>query len=202
MEAMAKEECVLYAIPFEAFKELLLNNKMVMDFLLESFASNTRNPKASESKGKLLSSNYNSSEEANSELDFFQQAFYTKNPICLTPTKTVQEAAYIMNKHKISSLIIEENKLPIGIVTDKDIRRWVANGSMNSEDKLSTIMSSPVKCVPPHVHLADVQGLLLQHKIGHLCVTKDGSQDSEIVGILSEHDIVTAQANNPIALLK
>lgn len=202
MEAMAREECVLYAIPFEAFKELLLNNKMVMDFLLESFASNTRNPKSSESKGKLLSSNYNSGEEATSELDFFQQAFYTKNPICLSPTKTIQEAAYIMNKHKISSLIIEENKLPIGIVTDKDIRRWVANGSMNNEEKLSIIMSSPVKCVPPHVHLADVQGLLLQHKIGHLCVTKDGSQNSEIIGILSEHDIVTVQANNPIALLK
>lgn len=202
MEAMAREECVLYAIPFEVFKNLLLNNTRVMDFLLESFASNTRNPKASESKGKLLSSNYNSGEEPSSELDFFQQAFYTKNPKCLSPDESIQQAAFVMNKHKISSLIVENNKFPIGIVTDKDIRRWVANGVLSSEDKLSTIMSSPVKCVPPHIHLADVQSLLLQHQIGHLCVTEDGTQHTEIVGILSEHDIVTAQANNPVALLK
>lgn len=202
MEAIAREECVLYAIPFEAFKNLLLSNTTVMDFLLESFASNTRNPKASDSKGKLLSSNYNLKDQDSTDLDFFQQAFYTKNPICLSPKESIQQAAQVMNTHKISSLIVKKNELPIGIVTDKDIRYWVAVGNLNSEAQIDSIMSSPVACVPPHIHLFDVQSLLLQHKIGHLCVTKDGSDQSEIVGILSEHDIVTAQANNPIALLK
>lgn len=202
MEAVAREECVLYAIPIEAFKKVLANNQAVMDFLLESFASNTRNPKASETKGKLLSTNYASNEPQTTDLDFFQQAFYTKNPICLTANATIQKAALLMNDHKISSLIIEENKLPIGIVTDKDIRRWVATGEMQIADKVSEIMSSPVRCVPPTIHLADVQTLLLQHQMGHLCVTHDGTDLTEIVGILSEHDIVTAQANNPVALLK
>jgi CBS domain-containing protein len=202
MEALAREESVLYAIPFEAFKNLLLTNTKVMDFLLESFASNTRNPKALDAKGKLLSSNYTSKEEQTTDLDFFQNVFYTKHPICLTVSASVHQAAAEMNKRKISSLLIQENKRPIGIVTDKDIRRWVAEGKMNREDKLDLIMTSPVRCVSPQIPLIDVQTLLLQHKIGHLCVTKDGSDQSEIVGIISEHDIVTAQANNPVALLK
>ncbi len=202
MDAVAREECVLYAIPIQAFKKLLANHPIVMDFLLESFASNTRNPKASEAKGKLLSTNYASNELQTTDLDFFQQAFYTKNPICLSPKATIQQAAMLMNKHKISSLLIEENKLPIGIITDKDIRRWVATGEMQIANKVSEIMSSPVYCVKPNIHLADVQTILLQHKIGHLCVTEDGSRQTEIIGILSEHDVVTAQANNPVALLK
>lgn len=202
MEALAREESVLYAIPFEAFKSLLQHNTSIMNFLLESFASNTRNPKASDAKGKLMSTNYSLKNQDSTDLDFFQQAFYTRNPICLSSAATVQQAAKIMNSHKISSLIIEDKHLPTGIVTDKDIRRWVASGKMDKEDKLENIMSSPVMCIPPQTHLAEVQSLLLQHKIGHLCVTKDGSDQSEIIGILSEHDIVTAQANNPVALLK
>jgi CBS domain-containing protein len=203
MEAVAREECVLYAIPIEAFKNLLLSNQAVMNFLLESFASNTRNPQASETKGKLLSTNYAYNEQqTTTDLDFFQQAFYTKNPICLSPRETIQQAAFLMNKHKISSLIIEENKLPVGIVTDKDIRRWVATGEISIAEKVSEIMSFPVACVPPNIHLADVQSILLQLQIGHLCVTIDGSPETEIVGVLSEHDIVTAQSNNPVALLK
>jgi CBS domain-containing protein len=202
MEAVAREECVLYAIPFDAFRAVLATNAKVMDFLLESFASNTRNPKALDAKGKLMSSNYTSRETETTDLDFFQQAFYTKNPICLTQEHSIQEAAELMNTHKISSLIIEDNRYPVGIVTDKDIRAWVAAGDLNAEEQLKSIMSSPVACVAEQIQLAEVQSLLLQYKIGHLCVTKDGSPQSEIVGIISEHDIVTAQANNPIALLK
>jgi CBS domain-containing protein len=37
---------------------------------------------------------------------------------------------------------------------------------------------------------------MMQHNIGHLCVTSDGTPESEIIGIISEHDVFTAQANN------
>ncbi len=202
MEAIAREECVLYAIPFEAFKTLSAKHAGVMDFLLESFASNTRNPKAIDTKGKLLSSNYTQREEDTTDLDFFQQAFFTKNPICVSEQHSIQEAAKLMSNHKISSLIVEKSKRPVGIVTDKDIRSWVATGNLSANTDVKFIMSTPVACVAEQIQLAEVQSLLLQHQIGHLCVTQDGTDQSEIVGILSEHDIVTAQANNPIALLK
>mgnify|MGYP005853486791 CR=1 FL=1 len=202
MQAVAKEEAVLYAIPIQEFKQTLLTNPKVLDFLLESFASNTRNPRATEAKGRLVSSHDNMIEEDTPNLDFYQQAFYTENPKCLSAEASIQKAAKLMNTYKISSLIIENNGLPVGILTDKDIRRWVASGNLSLEDLVSKIMSSPVRCVPPKITLAEVQTLLLQHQIGHLCVTQDGTDESEIVGILSEHDIVTAQANNPVALLK
>jgi CBS domain-containing protein len=203
MEAVAKEESVLYAIPVQMFKTLLATNTKVMSFLLESFASNTRNPKAEDAKGKLISSNYSISyQQEVATLDFFQQAFYTKMPVCLHPGATIISGAQLMHEYKISSLLITENHRPVGIVTDKDIRRWVAHGELSNQAALVSIMSSPVRCVPPEIHVFDVQTLLLQHKIGHLCVTKDGTNQSEVVGILSEHDVVSAQANNPIALLK
>jgi CBS domain-containing protein len=44
--------------------------------------------------------------------------------------------------------------------------------------------------------------MMLQHDVGHLCVTFDGTRESEIIGIISEHDVVVAQANNPGVLVK
>jgi CBS domain-containing protein len=43
---------------------------------------------------------------------------------------------------------------------------------------------------------------MLKHGVTHLCVTQDGTDKSEVKGIISEHDLVVAQANNPGVLLK
>jgi CBS domain-containing protein len=43
---------------------------------------------------------------------------------------------------------------------------------------------------------------MVKHKITHLCITKDGTVNSELSGILSEHDIVVLHGNNPSVLIK
>jgi CBS domain-containing protein len=58
MNAKAKEESILYAIPIEVFKPFALSQPKILDFLLQSFASNTRNPLDEKKKGRLLSENY------------------------------------------------------------------------------------------------------------------------------------------------
>jgi CBS domain-containing protein len=63
------------------------------------------------------------------------------------------------------------------------------------------IMSAPVITVTVNRSVAEIQLLMMQHNIGHLCVTSDGTE-SEIIGIISEHDVFTAQANNPGVLVK
>jgi CBS domain-containing protein len=43
---------------------------------------------------------------------------------------------------------------------------------------------------------------MLKHNVTHLCVTQDGTDKSNIKGIISEHDLIVAQANNPGVLIK
>lgn len=66
MEAVAHEESILYAIPIAVFKPYALENRNVGNFLIESYASNTRNPYSDIHKDKLygddqLNENLNSS---------------------------------------------------------------------------------------------------------------------------------------------
>ena len=79
MNAKAREESIVYAIPIEVFKPFVVSNSNVLSFLLESFASNTRNPYDKNHKGKLISENviYN---DQNAEIQYYQPIKYTSKP--------------------------------------------------------------------------------------------------------------------------
>lgn len=201
MTAKAREESLLYAIPIEAFKPYVSQNSEVLSFLLESFASNTRNPYDKENKGKLISENviYN---EQSSEIQYFQPIKYTKEPVTGKRKDSVKKLAELMTQHKIGSVIIQEKELPIGIITDKDLRSKIATGLFPIDVAVENIMASPVITVPENISIAETQLMMLKNNVGHLCVTLDGTNKSKIVGIITEHDVVVAQANNPGVLLK
>jgi CBS domain-containing protein len=201
MSAKAREETILYAIPIEVFRPYVSKNQDVLNFLLESFASNTRNPHNKENKGKLISENviYN---EQSAEIQYYQPIKYTKNPITAKSTHIVKDIAQKMTDLKIGSVIIERARLPIGIITDKDLRSKIATGQFSIDVDVKQVMSTPVITVAENLSVAEAQIMMLKYNVGHLCVTTDGTVHSEIKGIISEHDIVVAQANNPGVLLK
>jgi CBS domain-containing protein len=201
MTAKAREESLLYAIPIGIFKPYVIEFPKVMDFLLESFASNTRNPLDKNNKGKLIAENvvYN---EQQAEIQYYQPIKYTKNPIIASADEIVKSVAKTMTTHRIGSVLIHKNYIPVGIVTDKDLRSKIATGLFDISVPVSEIMSSPVITVPENISIAETQLLLLQHNIRHLCVTEDGTIKTKIRGIISEHDVIVAQANNPAVLLK
>jgi CBS domain-containing protein len=78
----------------------------------------------------------------------------------------------------------------------------IATGRFSISTTIDKIMSSPVVTVVENISLAEAQLLMLKNNVTHLCVTKDGSDKSEIKGIISEHDLIVAQANNPGVLIK
>lgn len=201
MTAKAREESILYAIPIAVFKPIVMQNAEVLNFLLRSFASNTRNPLDKKHKGKLISENVIYSESVN-EIQYFQPINYSKSPVTASSSDIVKYVAQTMSSRRIGSIIIHENQLPIGIVTDKDLRAKIATGLYSIDVSVDKIMSSPVITVQENLSIAEAQMLMLKNNVGHLCVTEDGSNQSKIIGIISEHDIVVAQANNPGVFLK
>jgi CBS domain-containing protein len=56
--------------------------------------------------------------------------------------------------------------------------------------------------VDKNISVAEAQLLLLKNETTHLCVTDDGTQNSAIVGVISERDVINSQSNNPGILIK
>ena len=200
INAITSEESILYAIPINKFKPLAAANIDVSDFLIESFASNSRNPYAIENKGQLF--------EANDKL-YQNDSHYELQPVpivkkivTVSPDTSIRKAAQLMSQKKVGSVIVVENENPLGIVTDGDFRKLIATGEVSIGQHISEIMNSPVICYSKNITIAQAQLTMMKHKINHICITKDGTPNSKVKGIVSEHDIVLSQGNNPAVLMK
>lgn len=201
MTAKAREESIVYAIPISTFKPFVAQNPQVLDFLLESFATNTRNPFDKDNRANLITDNVYTDYQQN-EIQYFQSLAYNKTPLKVSSTAIAKDTAQLMTENLMDNVIITDQNFPIGIVTDTDFRTKIANGRFPIISTIDKIMSSPVITVPENVSVAEAQLLLLKHNVSHLCVTADGSDKSDVKGVISEHDLIVAQANNPGVLIK
>lgn len=200
MTAKAREESIVYAIPIATFKPFVAQNTEVLNFLLESFAANTKNNFDNQSHASL-SDNVGYTDNQ-SDMLYFQSLTYNKTPLKISSTTPIKDAALLATENMIDSVLITDQGLPVGIVTDKDFRSKVATGRFPLSNAIEKIMASPVITVTENISVAEAQLVMLKHGVTHLCVTQDGTDKSEVKGIISEHDLVVAQANNPGVLLK
>lgn len=203
MEARTHEESILYAIPIDNFKPYALENKAVGNFLIESFASNTRNPYSKSHRGKLYgeATATETLDASNSILDI-QPVKYSKKLVSCAPSTTAKTIAETMTKKNVGAILIVENSLPIGIITDKDLRNKIVTGEFPITITADIIMTSPVITYPKKMTVTQAQMAMMKSNISHLCITKDGTPNSKAVGILSKHDVMVELGNNPAVLIK
>lgn len=200
MTAKAREDSIVYAIPIDTFKPFVAQNPDVLDFLLQSFATNSKSSIDNKSKN-AISDSYSITESQN-DLLYFQSLTYNKKPIIIAAKTLIKEAAQLMTNNLHDNALIIENDQPIGIVTDKDFRSKVATGRVALSQTVDQIMASPVITVAENISVAEAQLVMLKHEVSHLCVTHDGTDKSHVKGIISEHDLIVSQANNPGVLIK
>ncbi len=201
LSAKAIEESIVYAISSSLLEKYITSNLDASKFIMASFASNNLNPHLDNDKGRLYSLEGEFSQHAD-HLAYIQTVTYRKSPVICQEDTQIGTAAVTMTEKKVGSIIITRDNRPKGIITDKDLRTKIATGKFSISDKVSQIMSSPVITVPANISIAEAQITMLRNKITHLCITKDGTVESKLVGVLSEHDLVVAQSNNPSFLIK
>ena len=201
MDATSQEESILYGIDVRILREIVQNNEKVYKFLKASFTSNHK-------IGAInapINSLFNTPDDADTNAAYFteiQPVEINKTPVVCSPKHSIKEAATQMSEQRVGSIVITENKLPIGIVTDKDLRIKVATGAFDILSPITHIMSSPVQTFPESLSIAEAQIAMLSHKISHLCITEDGTPKTSVIGVLSEHDIVVLHGNNPAVFIK
>jgi CBS domain-containing protein len=196
------EESLLYAIPVEGFEEILDEEPKVAYYFASIFASGWPNHFSKKFQGRLFLDRERMIDD-HLELVEVQSLEHSKTPVTCPPSDTIQQAAQTMSRKEVGSIIIvDADRCPLGILTDKDLRRRVATGLAPLTDPVTSIMSSPVVTMPPTVTVADVQMQMVKRRIHHLCLTEDGTDKSPVVGVISEHDILVVQANNPVNLIR
>lgn len=200
--ATAREDSLLYVIPWPAFEALLKSNPQVAMYLAAGFAAELPKVRdtllaATEEARRHLSSDIVIGDDAN-----FRPLEPTRNVLTCPPEATVQEAARRMKTRRVGSIIVtDESRRPLGILTDTDFRDKVVSESLDAASTpVSKVMTSPVFCVQDPQTISELVGLVMQKGLHHFCFTEDGTPSSPVIGVVSEHDLITAQGNHPTVL--
>jgi len=200
LTAIANEESIVYAIPIALFQSITDNNAKIQKYLITAFATNTYTPYTAEESGKIFIDYLPNTSQ---DIENFHTANYTKNPITCGVRSTLKSAAKKMCDHKIGCIIVvDSNKRPVGIITNSDIKNKIATGLFPIETRVTKIMTSPVITGKKDLTVADGQLQMIKNSIGHLCITKDGSINSKLIGVLTHHDVLATLGNNPAVILK
>ena len=123
-----------------------------------------------------------------------------RNPaVTVERTLSVIEAAKLMTQQGLGSILVRDSSSNIiGIVTKKDLRAKVVAQHLDYQTPVDLIMSSPVKTIPAQAICFEAMIKMIREQITHLAV-KHGS---EIIGIVSAHDIMVNQVAAPVVLLR
>ena len=87
-------------------------------------------------------------------------------------------------------------------MNNSDIKNKIATGLFPINTPVTNIMSSPVMTGKKNLTVAEGQLQMIKHNIGHLCITKDGTVNSKLIGVLTHHDVLVTLGNNPSVILK
>ncbi len=110
----------------------------------------------------------------------------TQSIIPVDVSTTVNQAAKMMEEGKVGAIIVMENNVPVGIVTDRDFAVKVAAHAYPITTPIKQIMSSPLLSINSDDSIRTAADLMQSRGIRKLPVF-DGDL---IVGIITALDIV------------
>ena len=111
-----------------------------------------------------------------------------KNVITIENDKTAQEAAEIIAEKDISFLVVINDGIPQGVLSESDfVRKVAAEDKKSSEIKVSDIMSYKFRSVDPTTTIEDAVQKMLNKNIRRLVVT----EDEKLVGVITQTDLAS-----------
>ena len=111
-----------------------------------------------------------------------------KDVITIENDKTAQEAAEIIAEKDISFLVVINDGIPQGVLSESDfVRKVAAMDKKSSEVKVSDIMSYKFRSVDPTTTIEDAVQKMLNKNIRRLLVT----DNEKLVGVITQTDLAS-----------
>ena len=121
--------------------------------------------------------------------------------MCLPSTSVRQAAQSMRDRHVGSTVVVDSERRPLGIVTDADIcNRVVAPGLDAQATPVSAVMSTPVQTLAEPQTPAALVEKMMQEDMHHFCFTEDGTAATPVIGLVAERELLSAHGSHPTVL--
>jgi CBS domain-containing protein len=176
------EETICYTLPREIFIEILHENQELENYFFQSIAEKLNNNILHE-KNKDM---------ANIMIAKVKDAKIHKAVIVDTNI-SIFEAATIIKKEKVPTILLKDENNEMYIVTDSDFRQKVILNRMDFDDKIVKIATKGLIYINEEDFLFNAQLIMAKHGIKRVVVKND---KDEIIGILDQISLSSFFATN------
>ncbi|NWO02896.1 MAG: cyclic nucleotide-binding/CBS domain-containing protein [Idiomarinaceae bacterium] len=182
----ALEDTLIYFIPGSLF------NRLFDEY--DSFAD------AVEVEGhRRVNQAVKEQENRNESLSATVDTIITREPVSIDLNASIHDAAAKMTDEKVSSLLIidETQHLPVGIITDKDLRKRVLAVNRSSSHPVSSIMTENLTFVQHNNRVFEALLIMMRTNLHHLPVLKKG----QVVGVIALSDVAQHESKSTLFIV-
>ncbi len=179
----ALEDTIVYHLPGATFNKLRHANVSFEQYFTEAFAERLQTYVDDRLVGEVATTRL--------------RQLVTRKPVTVVPATSIVDAAKQMSDKRVSALLVCENDVLSGIVTDRDLRNRVVAAGKPYDDPISSVMTPGPITLDAEEILADALLTMMRSNIHHLPVTKKGCP----IGVVSLADLLRAESEHPIYMI-
>ena len=113
----------------------------------------------------------------------------TKNPACVTPADTVEEAARLMKEHDAGAIPVVESqgeRRLVGMITDRDIAIRVVGAGKTSSTMVRDVMTGGPDAARACDDVDEVEKIMTRRQVRRVPVV---DENQRLVGIIAQADL-------------
>jgi len=107
--------------------------------------------------------------------------------VTIEPGRSVREAAQLMQDNVIGSVVVHEGGRAMGIMTERDVLRAVAEGRDVEQTSVDDLMTKNLVTGGPNWDVVVAASVMTAHRIRHLVV----QEQDRVLGVLSLRDVLS-----------
>jgi CBS domain-containing protein len=111
----------------------------------------------------------------------------SRNVVTVSADDTFADAAKVLRENKISSVIVQGEGRPGGIVTERDVVNLIAEGQDPYNVRVGNRMTKDLATVESKTDIAEAAKIMAERRIRHLPVVDKGN----LAGIISIRDVMS-----------
>ncbi len=125
------------------------------------------------------------------------RAAIKKDIVSLDRHLSIKSAIKLMVRKNIGSVVVTQDNMPVGIVTERDILKSIAYRKTRPDTRVEEIMSKPLVSIQWDATLAEAAEIMIKKNIRRLLV----KQNEKYVGIITQRDLQTLMTDTVRSLL-
>jgi CBS domain-containing protein len=119
-------------------------------------------------------------------MDTYVKDMMQKQIVSIDVSLTVKEAAKVMDNTGVSCLVITKDKVPVGILTERDFVTKITSLDKSSSTSVQNVMSYPLITVTPSDTAKKIAELMREKNIHKIPVI----EGDRLVGIVTVTDLI------------